>query len=96
MIDESKYLEWMNDYFHEADADEPENYKKWVDYLLESDENKTLFGVWNAMIDGRLGMYVRNHMREKHPEIDNDFPNYGDFEDYSWELIQKLVERWKG
>ena len=34
-------------------------------------------------------------MRFAHSEIDEDFPNYGDFEDYSWELIQKLVEKWK-
>jgi hypothetical protein len=33
-------------------------------------------------------------MREIQPEIDDEFENYGKFEDYSWELIQKLIKRW--
>jgi hypothetical protein len=46
------------------------------------------------MLSGRLGMNVRNYMREHHPEIDEDFAdNYGGFEDYSWELINKLLDK---
>jgi hypothetical protein len=26
---------------------------------------------------------------------DDDFPNYCDFEDYSWKLFNKLIEKWK-
>lgn len=65
------------------------------EYVIEVSNNGKLSRLWNAALYGRLGMYVRNYMREKYPEIDEDFPNYGDFEDYSWELIQKLVEKWK-
>jgi hypothetical protein len=34
-------------------------------------------------------------MRGKHKVIDIDFPKYGDFEDYSWDLFLKLVDKWK-
>lgn len=110
-ISEDKYLEWMNDYFHSADEDEENNYQHWVDFLVEAKNNKNdprkLFMIWNSMLEGRLGMHVRNYMREHHPIIDVDFQlsedqinwedetflDYGAFEDYSWELIQKLVNK---
>jgi len=92
-IQEETYLKWMNDYFHAADEEEENNYQIWKDFLIESKNINTLFSVWNSMIEGRLGMHVRNHMREQHPEIDEDFTNYGDFEDYSWELINKLLDK---
>lgn len=89
MTQEEKYLQWMEEYFcHE----EGETIKE---YVIETSNNGKLSYLWNAGPYGRLGMYVRNYMRFMHPEIDEDFPNYGDFEDYSWELIQKLVEKWK-
>lgn len=56
--------------------------------------NNTLSKLWNMAIYGRLGMHVRNYMRSEHPEIDQDFINYGDFEDYSWMLINLLIEKW--
>lgn len=100
-ISEDKYLEWMNDYFHSADNEEPENYSEWVSFLSESKDNDELFSIWNSMLHGRLGMRVRNFMRENHPEIDEDdrFKNqdgvfdYGKVEDYSWDLIQLLLEK---
>jgi len=92
-IPEETYLKWMNDYFHCADKEVENNYQIWKDFLIESKNNDKLFSVWNAMIEGRLGMHVRNYMRENHPEIDYDIQNYGFFEDYSWELIQKLVDK---
>lgn len=100
-IPEKTYLKWMNDYFHSADDKEENNYQIWKDFLIESKNTNTLFSVWNSMIEGRLGMHVRNYMREQHPEIDEDdrFKNedgifdYGKVEDYSWELIEKLVDK---
>lgn len=100
-ISEDKYLEWMNSYFHLADNKNPENYSEWITFLMEAKENNKLFSIWNAMIEGRLGMAVRNHMRTEHPEIDEDDRfkretgefDYGKVEDYSWELINKLLEK---
>lgn len=100
-ISEEQYLIWMNDYFHIADKEDPENYSEWISFLIESKDNDKLFSVWNSMLEGRLGMRVRNYMREQHPEIDEDdrFKNqdgtfdYGKVEDYSWELIQKLLKK---
>ena len=89
MINEEKYLQWMEEYFCHEDRD------RIKEYVIVTSNNGKLSRLWNAAICGRLGMYVRNYMREQHPEIDEDFPKYGDFEDYSWELIQKLVEKWK-
>lgn len=94
-IPEETYLKWMNDYFHSADDKEENNYQIWKDFLIESKNTNTLFSVWNSMIEGRLGMHVRNYMREQHLEIDYDIQNYGVFEDYSWELIEKLVDKMK-
>ena len=88
MINEEKYLQWMEEYFT-LEGDE-----KLKEELL-SLSTEDLSALWSSCLYWRLGMYVRNYMREHHSEIDEDFPNYGDFEDYSWELIQKLVEKWK-
>ena len=92
-IPEDDYLKWMNDYFHIKDDTDPENYSEWISFLMEAKDNNTLSAVWNSMLEGRLGMYVRNYMREQHPEIDYDIHNYADFEDYSWELINKLLDK---
>ena len=89
MTQEEKYLQWMEEYFSEEVGE------TWKEYIIETSNNGKLSPLWNAVLYGRLGMFVRNYMRFEHPEIDKDFPNYGDFEDYSWELIQKLVEKWK-
>lgn len=89
MTQEEKYLQWMEEFFYEKNG---ETIKE---YVIETSNNGKLSLLWNAVPYGRLGMHVRNYMRVAHPEIDEDFPNYGDFEDYSWELIQKLVEKWK-
>lgn len=87
MINEEKYLEWMEEYFNQLSP-------CMKNEIVKSHE-ETLNRVWNGIIYGRLGMHVRNYMREHHSEIDDDFPNYGDFEDYSWELFNKLIEKWK-
>lgn len=93
MINEEKYLEWMEEYFNSPTADENIDIKK---VLLDFNNEGKLSLVWNSALYGRLGMPVRNYMREYHPEIDDDFPNYCDFEDYSWELFNKLIEKWEG
>ena len=90
MINEEKYLEWMEKYFNSPIADEI-NIKK---FLVDCNENGILMLIWSSALCGRLGASVRNYMREYHPEIDDDFPNYCDFENYSWELFNKLVEKW--
>ena len=88
MTQEEEYLQWMEEYFSEDDRN---NLK--AELILASDNGK-LLTIWTSIVYGRLGMYVRNYMRNAHPEIDSEF-EYGKFEDYSWELIQKLVEKWK-
>ena len=89
MTQEEKYLQWMEEYFSHEDG---ETIKE---YVIETSNNGKLSCLWNDISYGRLGMYVRNYMSFLHSEIDEDFPNYGDFEDYSWELILKLVKKWK-
>ena len=88
MTQEEKYLQWMEEYFRQEGGDDLKR-----DLIIYSDTGK-LLTVWASMVYGRVGMYVRNYMRNAHPEIDSEF-EYGKFEDYSWELIQKLVEKWK-
>ena len=87
LTQDEKYLQWMEEYFNLDGGDELKE-----DLLNLSEKELSL--VWSSCLYGRLGMCIRNYMREKHPEIDEDFENYGKFEDYSWELIQKLIERW--
>ena len=89
MTQDEKYLQWMEEFF----CDEGGELIK--ELVIKESNDGTLSLLWNAVLYDRLGMFVRNDMRIAHPEIDEDFPNYGDFEDYSWELIQKLVEKWK-
>lgn len=83
-----KYLQWMEEYFT------LEGGEKLKEELL-SLSTKELSVIWSSCLYGRLGMIIRNYMREQHPEIDEEFPNYGDFEDYSWELILKLIIKWR-
>ena len=92
MINEEKYLEWMEEYFNSQTADENIDIKK---ALVDCNEDGILMLIWGSVSYGRLGASVRNYMREYHPEIDDDFPNYCDFEDYSWEIFNKLIEKWK-
>ena len=83
-----RYLRWMEEYFT------LEGGEKLKEELL-SLSTKELSALWSCCLYGRLGMYVRNYMREQHPEIDEEFPNYGEFEDYSWDLILKLIMKWR-
>ena len=82
----------MEEYFNSPTADENIDIKK---TLVDFNNEGKLSLVWNSALYGRLGMPVRNYMRKYHPEIDDDFPNYCVFEDYSWELFNKLIEKWK-
>ena len=89
MISKETYLQWMEEYFNRDYNSELK------DILITASENKTLLIYWHSPMHGHIGMPVRNYMRENHPEIDDDFPNYGDFEDYSYELIKLLIDKWK-
>jgi hypothetical protein len=91
MINEEKYLEWMEEYFNSPTADENNDIKK---VLVDYNEIGILSLIWGSASNCKLGASVRNYMREYHPEIDDDFPNYCDFEDYSWEIFNKLIEKW--
>ena len=64
MTQEEKYLQWMEEYFAEDDRN---NLK--AELILASDNGK-LLTIWTSVVYGRLGMYVRNYMRNAHPEID--------------------------
>ena len=88
-ISEEKYLQWMEEYFSHENGSELKN------EIMQASNDGSLSKVWELIRYGRFGMHVRNYMRYAHPEIDRDFPHYNDFEDYSWELIQKLVEKWR-
>ena len=88
MTQEEKYLQWMEEYFT------LEGGEKLKEELLTL-STKELSVIWSSCLHGRLGMIIRNYMREQHPEIDEDFPNYGKFEDYSWELILNLMIKWR-
>ncbi len=95
-IVEEKYLEWFKDYFKQADIEESTDgkyYKEWIDYLTEKRKKNELLSYFGSAFYGRLGAAVRNYMRENHPEIDKDFKdNYGAFEDYSYELLNKMID----
>lgn len=88
---EDKYKSWMTDYFRQETIDGHD----WKTSIIEYKKEGKLSSLWNSMLMGRLGMYVRNWMREQHPEIDEDFPDYADFEDYSWKIFQDLVNEWE-
>lgn len=63
-----------------------------LEYLrgLEYDD---LVLVWGSYICGAVGAKVRNFLRDKHPEIDTQYKDYGELEDASWELIKKILNR---
>ena len=85
---ENKYLQWMEEYFQDENGKEAKN------ILIKASEEGKLLLFWSCSLYGRFGMSIRNYMRLNHPEIDNEWPNYGNFEDYTWQLIQKLINKW--
>lgn len=96
-ISEEKYLEWFKDYFKQSDKCEEEEsdkfYREWIDFLKDKRKNNELLKCFTSYLYGNLGSAVRNYMRRNHPEIDEDFEdNYGAFEDYSWELLNKMLD----
>lgn len=97
MLDNNKYLEWFKEYFKQADisneSKDDKYYREWIDYLREKRDKNELIQYWGSVLYGRLGMSVRNFMRKKHPEIDEDFKNHYDkFEDYTWSLLNKMID----
>lgn len=64
MINEEKYLEWMEEYFNSPTADENINIKK---ILVDYNKDGKLMLIWCTGLYGRLGASVRNYMREYHP-----------------------------
>lgn len=62
-----------------------------LEYLKEYYEQDKLILPWGSVLYGRVGMQVRNHLRNKFPKIDTEIESYGDFEDWSWELINEIM-----
>ena len=42
-ISEDKYLEWMNEFFHQNDEKDPERYSEYISFLIEGKDNGKLF-----------------------------------------------------
>lgn len=61
MTQEEKYLQWMGEFFYGEDGETTK------EYVIETSNKGKLSRLWNAALYGRLGMYVRNYMREEHP-----------------------------
>jgi len=66
--------------------------KDGIDYLQEFKDKGDFYLAWGSVLYGAAGMQVRNYLRNKHPELDSQFTNYSDFEDYSTELILKILK----
>ena len=63
-----------------------------IQYLKEYQEQDKLILAWGSVLYGAIGMQVRNYLRSQYPEIDAEFPNYGAFEDFSYNLIQEILK----
>lgn len=63
-----------------------------IEYFREL-EYDDLVLVWGSYICGAVGAKVRNFLRDKHPEIDTQYKNYGEFEDASWVLFKEIINR---
>lgn len=68
--------------------------KEGLDHLQKSKKEGNFELVWGSMLYGRVGMLVRNYIRAKHPDIDKEFKNYGKFEDYTYDLMLKILENY--
>lgn len=63
-----------------------------IQYLKEYYDEDKLALPWGSVFYGRIGMQVRNYLRSKHPEIDEEMKDYSDFEDWSWNVINEIME----
>ena len=91
-MSEQEYLDLMEFYFKKDGECE---FNEWKSYILKVDEDDKLLLLFGSALFGRLGMQLRNYMRNTRPDIDKEFPEYDKFEDYSWELFLKIVDKWK-
>ena len=62
-----------------------------LEYLEEYYKQDKLILPWGSVLYGSVGVQVRNHLRNKHPEIDKKMESYGDFEDWSWKVINEIM-----
>lgn len=62
-----------------------------MDYLREHDKNGKLVLAWGSVLYGNVGMQVRNYLHNTFPDILDDFKDYGEYEDFSWELIKEVI-----
>lgn len=65
-----------------------------LNYLKEFYDKDKLILPWGLILYGGVGMQVRNYLRSNHPEIDKEFPDYADFEDFSYDLIQEIMKEY--
>ena len=68
--------------------------KEGLDYLQKSKSEGNFELAWGSMLYGRVGMLVRNYIRANHPDIDKEFKDYGKFEDYTHDLMIKILENY--
>lgn len=61
-------------------------------YLKEYYDKGQLALPWGSVLYGRVGLQVRNYLRNKHTEIDEEIKNYGNFEDWSWDVINEIMK----
>ena len=65
-----------------------------LNYLKEFYDKNKLILPWGMALYGSVGMQVRNYLRSHYPEIDEEFPDYADFEDFSYDLIQEIMKEY--
>jgi len=82
MIDEKKIIESIKTFLGEEG----------INYLKEFKDKDMFYLAWGSALYGSVGMQVRNYLRDKHTELDKEFTDYGEFEDYSTEIMLKILK----
>lgn len=62
-----------------------------INFLKECKKNGKFYIGYNSFMSGGIGTQLRNHIREKFPVID-DFMTYQEFEDYTTDIVVKIIE----
>lgn len=65
--------------------------KEVIDFLKECKKMDRFYTGYNSYLCGGIGTQVRNYIRSKFPVID-ELMTYQEFEDYSTELVIKIIE----
>lgn len=82
MIEKNKLIEGIKSFLGEDG----------INYLQEMKNEDKFYLTWGSFLYGNIGMQTRNYLIDTHPNILEQFNEYGEFEDMVTEITLSLLK----